>query len=142
MGKVLLIDFGGQDEGIFEEIYAILRRSSNFKWLSIMENKPSLLLSCLEMNLERRKVFFDNQEIRLTIKKFDLLHLMTAHEGRVFTYMQLYRNIWNQDPLENERNIIGCYIRSLRRKPCAVDKEGYIRIRCIREIGYCLEQIK
>lgn len=141
MGKVLLIDFEGQDEQAFEEICAILKRNSNFKWMP-MEDRTMLSLSCLEINLERRRAFFDGQEIRLTTKEFDLLCLLTAHAGRVFTYEQLYRNIWNQEPLGNERNAVGCHIRSLRKKLWAVDKGEYIRIGCIREIGYCLEQIK
>lgn len=141
MGQIMLIEFTEQDASVFQAVCEVLKRSPNFKWMSL-QDKTMLSLSSLEIDMEKRKAFFDHQEILLTTKEFNLLSQLAANEGRTFTYGQLYRNIWNQEPLGNERNVVGCHIRSLRRKLSAVDKDGTIRIGCVREVGYCLERMK
>lgn len=58
----------------------------------------------------------DRREINLTTKEYDLLCLLAANRGQVFTYDQIYRKVWGEDAYGDESNAIGCHIRHLREK--------------------------
>ena len=61
------------------------------------------------------------------------------NKGRVLTYGQIYQNVWGEEALGNENNVVKCHIRNLRDKLYAAVPDAPFVIRCIREVGYCLE---
>lgn len=105
-------------------------------WLS---NEEILLLSELKIYPGRRKVYCGSEEIDLMSKEFDLLCLLVVNKGYVLTYAQIYEKIWGEDSLGDENNSVGCHVRSLRRKLCRRYPDAPFTIRCLRNIGYCLE---
>ncbi len=75
----------------------------------------------------------------MTTKEYDLLCLLVANKGIVLTYEQIYQKIWREEGLGNESNAVGCHIRNLREKLYAASPDSPFTIRCVREVGYCLE---
>lgn len=138
MGRVLVIEFNEKDTSVFEEIIRTLIHHPSFERLQLSD-EPVLSLPGLEIYPERRKVFRNRQEINLTTKEYDLLCLLAANKGIVLTYEQIYQKIWGGDGLGNERNTVGCHIRNLREKLNASSPDSPFAIRCVREVGYCLD---
>ena len=56
-----------------------------------------------EINLSRRRVINDGQEIELTVKEYDILCLLAANKGRVLTYEQIYDKVWGEISAGNEK---------------------------------------
>lgn len=86
----------------------------------------------LMIDPEHRNISLSGVEIELTRKEFDMLLLLASHPERVFTYEQIYQNVWNEDFLE-DRNRILCHISNLRKK---LDMPGLIK--SVHNIGYCM----
>ncbi|MFD2654827.1 response regulator transcription factor [Gracilibacillus thailandensis] len=69
----------------------------------------------LELNVEKRLVFVDDQEIPLTTKEFALFQLFINHPNRTFAKAELYQHVWGEiDNIGN--NTINVHIKSLRQK--------------------------
>lgn len=127
-----------QDKDVFEEILALLERHPNLKKVEVDSN-PVISLPGLEIYPNQRKIYRNRREICLTTKEFDLLCLLVANKGRVLTYEQIYQNVWDEEPLGNESNAVGCHIRNLREKLYEASPEAPFAIRCVREVGYTFE---
>lgn len=69
----------------------------------------------LEIYLKSRKVFSDGKDISLTPKEFDILYFLAKNRGEVFTKEQIYREVWEEDFLLGDSNIMA-FIRKLRKK--------------------------
>ena len=132
------MEFSEQDTTVFEEVMAVLKRYPNFEKLHL-DDEMVLSLSGLEIYPDRRKIYRDRQEIHLTAKEYDLLCLLVYNQGRVLTYEQIYQKVWGEEPFGKESNAIGCHIRNLREKLFQASPNTPFNIRCVREIGYCLE---
>ena len=78
--------------------------------------EPMLSLPGLEIYPDKRKVFRDRQEIRLTTKEYEILLLLAANKGHVLTYSQIYEKVWGDCPSGSENNTIGFHICNLREK--------------------------
>lgn len=52
---------------------------------------------------------------------------------------KIYQNVWGEEALGNENNAVKCHIRNLRDKLYVAVPDAPFAIRCIREVGYCLE---
>ena len=66
----------------------------------------------------------------------DILRLLIVNRGQVITYEQIYQNVWNECVADRENTVISYHIRNLRKKLAAIPN---ICIRCVREMGYCVE---
>ncbi|MBD8924849.1 MAG: winged helix family transcriptional regulator [[Eubacterium] rectale] len=75
-----------------------------------------LSLPGLEIHLDKRKVYRNNQEIKLTVKEYKILCFLVANRNRVLTYEQIYQRVWGEDAIGNESNAVGCHVRNLRKK--------------------------
>lgn len=141
MGRLFVIEFDDVDNAIFEEIMQILHRSSDFTRLSL-ENKHILSVPGLEINIQQRKVYCDNQEVRLTIKEFDILCLLVTNKGNVVTYNQIYQRVWGECPYGKVSITISYHILNLRKKLTKKPQTKSFEISCSREVGYCFEVLK
>lgn len=81
------------------------------------------------------KVFLDGQEISLTHKEYELLHLFMANPGQVFSREQLLNRIWGYD-FEGHTRTVDTHIKTLRHK---LGSEGRQIITLIRS-GYKFEE--
>lgn len=142
MGRVLVIEFDEQDDPVYEQIMRALRLHPAFDRLRVSSDSVGdavIELPGLEICPERRKVFRNRREVDLTAKEYDLLCLLVANKGIVLTYEQIYQKVWGEEGLGNESNAVGCHIRNLREKLYAASPDSPFIIRCVREVGYCLE---
>ncbi len=118
----------------------VLKKYSTFECLRVAEEMV-LSIPGLEIHPNRRKVLCGRKEIHLTAKEYDILRLLVANKGQVLTYGQIYQNVWGGDALGGESNMVGCHIRRLREKLTTAERKAPFAIRCVREVGYCLEII-
>jgi two-component system KDP operon response regulator KdpE len=69
----------------------------------------------LSVDLERRKVSVNGEEVPLTPTEYKLLVALARHAGRVMTHQQLLREVWGpHSPQENR--YLRVYMTYLRRK--------------------------
>lgn len=135
---ILVIGFESQNTGFFQEITDIAKCCSELKLLW-QDSKLVLSLPGLQIDSVHWKVFCGDQEIKLTVKEYALLSLLVLNEGHVLTYEQIYRSVWGEEAFGGVNNAIKCHIRNLRGKLYAAEPEAPFSIRCVREVGYCLE---
>ena len=93
-------------------------------------------VSGLSINKEQRHVSILGENVALTFSEFELLVLLAAHPGRVFTRGQIIRQIKGEDYPVTDR-AVDVQIVNLRRK---LGEWGAAHIETIRGIGYRLTQ--
>ena len=76
------MEFKAQDSTAFDDMLAFVKQHPDFEKLEI-SYEPTLSLSGLEINLSRRRVINNGQEIELTVKEYDILCLLAANKGCV-----------------------------------------------------------
>jgi DNA-binding response OmpR family regulator len=69
----------------------------------------------LEIHFNRYEVFLAGNPVDLTSKEFEILALMMANPGQVFTRGQISEHIWGDDSKVDE-NSITVFIRKIREK--------------------------
>lgn len=138
IGRVLIIEFMDNETAIFNEIMEVLEKYPNFHRNEI-QGEAKLSLPGFEIYPKRRKIYCNLQEIPLTAKEYDLFCLLTANKGQVLTYSQIYERVWKNISSDDERAVVGFHIHNLREKLYKVYPESPFIIRCVREVGYCLE---
>ena len=116
-------------------IAAIIKRSSKGR-----ENTEEKLLKVkdIEINLLECSVHKNGEEIILTPKEYEILCVLAAHKGRVYSTKMLYELIWKEPFLENDNSVIK-HMRNLREKLGDKVKEGKY-IKTIWGMGYKIEK--
>jgi two-component system KDP operon response regulator KdpE len=75
--------------------------------------RPIFQLGDLSVDLVRRHVKVDDQEVKLSPKEYDLLRLLVQHAGKVLTHKFLLRELWDEP---TDTQYLRVYVRQLRRK--------------------------
>lgn len=137
--KVLGLDSGADDYitkpfGIMElisRIKAVLRRTKNDD-----ESNSGEIYSIGNVVLDTKKhtVLVDGIEVLLTLKEFEVLHLLMKNKGSVITRDILLERIWGYD-FDGETRTIDVHIRTLRQKL----KSGGAIVKTVRGVGYRAE---
>ena len=109
---------------LLEKIRVILRRSGNGS-----RQEDCLRYRDLVVNPDTREALLDGQPLELTTREFELLRLLLASPGRVFTREMLLSRIWGYDSYVEER-VVDSHIKNLRHKL----KRNYIET--VRGVGY------
>lgn len=133
--KVKGLDAGADDYiakpfGMMElisRIKALLRRTSN------EPTEKCLTLGELSVYPERHRVKVSGQTIELTLKEFELLHMMMNNPGIVFSREQIQDTIWGY-AFDGESRTVDVHIRTLRQK---LGEAGHL-VRTVRGVGYCV----
>lgn len=131
----MIIEFNETEYPVYDKIVDFLSDFSLFTQTH-SSDEPVLALSEIEIYPNRRKVYCNSNEIRLTSKEYNLLYYLATNKGRVLTYGQIYQNVWGEEPFGNEKNAICCHIYKLKRKIMAAAPDMKFFIECVREIGY------
>jgi len=83
---------------------------------SIQESPlPVYKVDGLEVDLERRRVVAEGEEVQLTPTEYDLLRLLVTHAGKVLTHNQILRQIWGPAYVE-QPHLLRVNVSNLRRK--------------------------
>ncbi len=126
------------EEGIASGI-ALIRR---YTVLNHQAEKPLTIVIYHDIFLcvEYRKLFLKSQEIKLTRREFDLLHLLLSSVGRVYSHEHIYRHVWADEMDDvSENYAVWCLVARVRKKlrsvPCTLDY-----IKTVRDVGYCIDK--
>lgn len=85
---------------------------------------------------DHRKLFLNEQEVILTRKEFDILHLFLRNRGRVLTYEQIFTDVWGEDYYDGSNNALTVLISRLRQK---IGNDSLDRLRNVHDMGYCFD---
>jgi two-component system, OmpR family, alkaline phosphatase synthesis response regulator PhoP len=96
----------------------------------------AIVLGKLEIQMEKRLVRYDQKEIRLSPKEFELLAFLARQPGRVYAREEIERGVWGSN-LDDNSNVVDVHMANIRSKLRDVD--GYGVIRTVRGIGYALK---
>jgi len=92
-------------------------------------------LDGFSVDLSKRMVFFDKNEIELSRKEFDLLSYMLLHKNRPLTRLQLSEHIWGAFSEDDyDSNYIDVHIKNIRKKMTPYAPVDWLQT--IRGIGY------
>lgn len=138
IGRILILEFDERDTDVLDKIMCMLELHPTFERMRL-SNAEMLSLSGLKIYPMRRKVYFENGEINLMPKEFDLLCFLTINKEQVLTYAQIYEKVWGGDSCGDENISVGYHVRSLRRKLKHEYPDAPFTIQCLRGIGYRLE---
>ena len=111
---------------VMVRVKAVLRRSSGEK------DKPAhkvINYQGLTLNLDKKTVAIDGNEIPFTKTEFEILHLLIEERGSVFSRQELIDRIWPRDVLVLDRTV-DVNITRLRKKigpfaKCIVTRLGF-----------------
>ncbi|WMJ86513.1 response regulator transcription factor [Anaerocolumna sp. MB42-C2] len=146
--KVLGLEFGADDYitkpfSIIElqaRVKAFLRRMNEYHKDPLNQESDKIIVGELEIELENFLVKKQGEIINLTAKEFSMLKLFVTHPGKVYTKVQLYKEIWDENYL-NDENVVNVQIRRLREKIEKNPSEPEY-IKTIWGIGYKLGEFK
>ena len=68
-----------------------------------------------ELDKEQRKIYYDNNEIELTTKEFDLLMMFIKNKGIAFSRDKILENVWDENYFGSDR-VVDDTLRRLRKK--------------------------
>jgi len=122
--KVLGLDSGADDYltkpfGIREliaRVRALLRRPRRSQiTTSNLNHEEPVSAAGLVVDPARRHARIDGREIELTVHEFELLHLLAANPGIVFSREALMQRVWGEDTFVTTRSV-DTLVKRLRRK--------------------------
>jgi two-component system KDP operon response regulator KdpE len=94
---------------LLARIRAALRRSLQ------QAPEPVYRIEELEVDLARRRVSANGEEMQLTPTEYELLRLLVTHAGKVLTHSQILKQIWGVAYME-QPHVLRVNISNLRRK--------------------------
>ena len=94
-----------------------------------------LVANRLVMDIAAHAATAAGEEILLSAKEFDLLHLLLRHQGKIVRRERLLGEVWGPDYFGDTRTL-DTHIAWLRKK---VESKGGIRITAVRGVGYRLD---
>jgi len=77
--------------------------------------QPTLRYGALEIDLARRLVTLDGQQLHVTPTEYSLLEALVSNPGKLLTHQWLLRRVWGQG-YGTETTYLRTYIRALRKK--------------------------
>lgn len=95
-------------------VQANIRRATKY---SVAEKTTANIVevSNITIDLNNYEVKKNGEEIKLTVKEFDILRLFLSNPNIVFTKNKIYENVWKEEAFGDE-NIINVHIRHIREK--------------------------
>ncbi|OJD65694.1 response regulator transcription factor [Bacillus sp. NH11B] len=116
-------------------VKAAIRRSTKY---SAVESKDEaiqigdLIIDPINFTVEKK-----GRQLKLTLKEFEILKLFVKNQNRVFTKVQIYTLVWNEEYYGDD-NVINVHMRRLREK-IESDPSNPEYIKTLWGIGYKLE---
>ncbi|MGQ1947683.1 response regulator transcription factor [Geofilum sp. OHC36d9] len=114
------------------ELYARMQAVARRKF---KVETPEINAGDFIINLQARKVMFNNIEVELTKKEYDLLQYLLLNKNKVLSRIQLYEHIWgNILDDQYDSNFIDVHIKNLRKKLGQYQSADWLET--VRGIGY------
>ena len=90
-------------------------------------------LGNVRINVSSRQAFVDGQEVKLTMREFDLLLYLIDHKGAVCTRDDIINHVWGIK-FQYDTGVIDVFMNSLRKKLMTDRDKGIIRT--VRGVGF------
>ncbi|MEP9374852.1 response regulator transcription factor [Mesorhizobium sp. KR1-2] len=138
-GIVEALDLGADDYvtkpfGV-NELIARIRVALRHR-LQQQGEKPVFQTGALSVDLVRRIVKVEGQEVKLSPKEYDILRALVQHAGKVLTHNFLMKQVWGE---VQDVQYLRVYVRQLRQK-IEPDPEQPHYIRTETGVGYRLRE--
>lgn len=145
--KIAVIDAGadeyiqwtGNTEEIIVSCRALIRRYTVFNQQNIVSTEVTIHGGVF-INESTRKIFIYGDELKVARREFDLFCHLASQPKRIFTYEQLFNQIWGIEQTPTENSLHSC-IRRIRRKlesipgcPCSIKN--------VYGVGYTFQEIE
>ncbi|MCI8618451.1 MAG: response regulator transcription factor [Oscillospiraceae bacterium] len=79
------------------------------------ENSGCITIGSITLNDTEKTVLVDGEPVSLTPIEFDILKLLMAHPGKVYSSRAIYEAVWNEAPIGSD-SAVAVHIRHLREK--------------------------
>ncbi|MGN7784046.1 response regulator [Niabella sp. 22666] len=107
---------------------AITRRKYNL-------NDTLTVVGAFELDIRNRLIRYEDQEVDLSKKEFDLLSYLVLHKNRPLSRLQLSEHLWGDFSDEgNDSNYIDVHIKNIRKKLGVYAPVDWLET--VRGIGY------
>ncbi|WP_340373236.1 response regulator transcription factor [Peribacillus sp. FSL E2-0218] len=98
------------------------------------DHKTNLEFGGLVISPDQRTVNLYGENIELTPKEFDILHLLASHPKKVYSVENIFQHVWDQAYFESG-NTVMVHIRTLRKK-LEKDTRKNTWIKTVWGVGY------
>lgn len=115
-------------------INAVLRRADRLAHPKPLRTSPPIEQETLRIDPLRRSVIIDGESVSLTVKEFDILHLLASYPGVIFSKRQIYERVWNDD-YQYATTSVSDHISSMRKKLGLNPRDGRY-IQTVHGAGY------
>jgi len=134
--RIVGLDLGADD--YLPKPFSLLELQSRMQAISRRKfnlNTHEIILGEFVIDLQKRIVSHQMNEIELTRKEFDLLSYLLLHKNRVLTRMQLSEHIWGTFADDDyDSNYIDVHIKNIRKKLGAFAQVEWLET--VRGVGY------
>lgn len=101
-------------------VEAHLRRDERSKAVPRIMATQGLIVNCAE-----RKIFYGENEIRLSNREFDIVEYLVGNANQIFDRERIYEAVWGFDA-EGDSGVIKEHIRKIRNKLAEITGKEYI----------------
>ena len=141
--KVMGLDTGADDyltkPFAIEELLARIRVALKRKFKRIDEKNNVIQAGKLKLSKDEYLITYDDKEVQLSKKEFELLEYLMENKNIVLTRDRLLEKVWGYDYM-GDTNITDVYIRYIRSK---IDQKFQVEfIHTIRGVGYMFKYEK
>ena len=138
--RILGLELGADDyltkpfstRELIARVKALLRRVELD--MSTLNRAHRIKVRDVELDLDKRQAFKNNESLGLRYKEFELLSLLMANAGEVVTRAEIFDKVWGTDWLGDMRTL-DVHIRWLREK-IEADAGNPDYIQTVRGVGY------
>jgi two-component system, OmpR family, KDP operon response regulator KdpE len=104
----------------------VARLEANLRRIAPDPEEAQIKVDGLEVDLARRTVTVNGDEVHLTPTEFDLLRLLVRNRGRLMTHRDLLMSVWGPG-YGDDTQVLRAHIANLRRKIEPPEGPRYIR---------------
>ena len=133
----MILTFEDGEDEILSHIMSYVSTGTKV-FQSFVSAKKKLIFSDLEIDITKRLVKKQQEEIILTFTEFEILLLLAQNAGIVFSKEQIYDGVW-KEPYFGDYNIVMSHIRNIREK-IEDNPSKPVYIQTVLGVGYRFNQ--